>query len=200
MDKARKGASVAVQNLDLPVFTIPAIPEMVNPRAQGAKSYLRGVRKVSTLLPEVSLPQEKVIEIPLMDDLESNTSDDEHGKAHRGRSRDQKLQHASLQRLKGTRSAKEFWDLIRDWTDAKKQASCVSAEQLAVVFETRLNPPKTMPVEFDNKIHELRSILLSHDEQRIALRKSSSQRHLQRRTLHGRSGKLGKDIRRVYLL
>ncbi|KAJ7168127.1 hypothetical protein C8R43DRAFT_861291, partial [Mycena crocata] len=74
--------------------------------------------------------------------------------SHRGRAKERELQRENLQTLLNVTSNKDFWVLVRGWTDPKKRAARVSAEQLRKVFETRLNPPEELPPEFDREERE----------------------------------------------
>ncbi|KAF9022405.1 hypothetical protein BDZ89DRAFT_1196069, partial [Hymenopellis radicata] len=51
--------------------------------------------------------------------------------------------------LKGGR---EFWNVVRECTAAKDRPTLVDAEQLAFVFEARLNPPAVPPPHFDEHL------------------------------------------------
>ncbi|KAJ7201782.1 hypothetical protein B0H12DRAFT_1001861, partial [Mycena haematopus] len=71
--------------------------------------------------------------------------------SHRGRAREHQLQRENLQSLLNVASNKEFWSLIRGWTDPKQRTAQVSAEQLRDVFEARLNPSEIVPDDFDRE-------------------------------------------------
>ncbi|KAJ7055698.1 hypothetical protein C8F01DRAFT_962201, partial [Mycena amicta] len=69
--------------------------------------------------------------------------------SHRGRAKERELQRLNLQALLNVRSNKEFWEMIRDWTDKKRRDAAVGADELGTVFELRLNPPDILPHTFD---------------------------------------------------
>ncbi|KAJ7354109.1 hypothetical protein DFH08DRAFT_804029 [Mycena albidolilacea] len=96
-----------------------------------------------------SLPEEEPSKVTPVrvtdDDLEPDPP------AHRGRAREHAMQRENIERLLNVASnnCKEFWSLVRGWTDPKHRTAQVSAEQLQEVFETRLNPPEIVAEEFD---------------------------------------------------
>ncbi|KAJ7774587.1 hypothetical protein DFH07DRAFT_683118, partial [Mycena maculata] len=73
---------------------------------------------------------------------------------HWGRESERELQCENLEKLLNVASNKDFWLLVRGWTDPKNRAAQVSAEQLRAVFETRLNPLEILPEEFDRNERE----------------------------------------------
>ncbi|KAJ6630570.1 hypothetical protein B0H10DRAFT_1728495, partial [Mycena sp. CBHHK59/15] len=98
--------------------------------------------KVSTNLPEEATAKKAAVRVTDAD-LEPDPP------AHRGRARERALQYENLETLLNVASNKEFWSLVRGWTDPKHRTAQVSAEQLQQVFEARLNPPEIVPEEFD---------------------------------------------------
>jgi hypothetical protein len=60
--------------------------------------------------------------------------------AHRGWVRIRSLQAENLTKLLNVKSGKEWWGLIRDWTDPKRRPMGVSVMQLYVDFHERSNP------------------------------------------------------------
>ena len=79
--------------------------------------------------------------------------------AHRGRARDRSLQAANLTKLLNAGSPKEFWNLIRGWTDPRKQPPRVPLVQLYNDFQERLNPSTHFPSTVDGAVRELREVL-----------------------------------------
>ncbi|KAJ7167375.1 hypothetical protein C8R43DRAFT_877688, partial [Mycena crocata] len=74
--------------------------------------------------------------------------------SHRGREKERELQRENLQKLLNVVSNKDFWVLVRGWTDPKKRVARVTSEQLRDVFQTRLNPPEMLPPEFNRDERE----------------------------------------------
>jgi hypothetical protein len=52
-----------------------------------------------------------------------------------------------------------FWKEIKRLADPKPAPISVSADSLKDVFETRLNPPKVLPPQFDLAQHKINKIL-----------------------------------------
>ena len=53
------------------------------------------------------------------------------------------------------KSSKEFWSLVRSWTDDKPIKPRVTLEQLHDSFKARLNPPDEIPDFFDADLHAI---------------------------------------------
>ncbi|KAK7017640.1 hypothetical protein R3P38DRAFT_3559743 [Favolaschia claudopus] len=110
------------------------------------------VRKVSTALPEVPEAKETVntaeIDIAEVVDLDV---------PHRGRLREREILRDNLLRLLACngKSSKPFWKLVREWLDYKPVKPQVTLEQLHDSFNTRLNPPATLPEQFDADLDEI---------------------------------------------
>ncbi|KAJ7876022.1 hypothetical protein B0H13DRAFT_1578463, partial [Mycena leptocephala] len=135
-DLARKAA----QNPRTPPASLPDTAE-IHEGVTGVPVSVADT-KVTTTLPEEPPPKSKSVQVTDAD-LEPDPP------SHRGRDRERELQRENLERLLNSRSNKEFWTLVRGWTDPKNRAAQVSAEQLREVFESRLNPPEMLPEEFD---------------------------------------------------
>lgn len=54
---------------------------------------------------------------------------------------------------------REWWDVIRGFTDPKRRLPRVTANQLREVFCGRLNPAKVMPAHFDADLKHLRDLM-----------------------------------------
>lgn len=113
--------------------------------------------KVYTTLAMESAPKAKE-SVPIS--AEELDLDEANLDSHRGRIKERQVQAANLKRFIEADSPREWWDLVREWTDAKPKAVRVSADQLRHVFHRRLNPPAHMPEHFDahvKRIHNLMS-------------------------------------------
>ncbi|KAJ7127447.1 hypothetical protein C8R43DRAFT_1074895, partial [Mycena crocata] len=112
---------------------------------------LTDVIKVTTLLREV--PEAKDIILPEVD-VEDIIDPDIN---HRGRRRERELMHDNLLKLLACqgKSSKDFWNLVRGWTDNKPTKPRVTIDQLHDSFKARLNPPDEFPAEFDADLHEI---------------------------------------------
>ncbi|KAJ7918127.1 hypothetical protein B0H13DRAFT_1607634, partial [Mycena leptocephala] len=53
------------------------------------------------------------------------------------------------------KSSKDFWKLVREWTDDKPVKPRVTIEQLHDSFKARLNPPAEIPDYFDADLHRM---------------------------------------------
>ncbi|KAJ6511931.1 hypothetical protein C8R47DRAFT_1033774, partial [Mycena vitilis] len=53
------------------------------------------------------------------------------------------------------KSSKNFWKLVREWTDDKPVKPRVSIDQLHDSFKARLNPPAEIPDYFDADLHKI---------------------------------------------
>ncbi|KAF7359946.1 Ribonuclease H1 [Mycena venus] len=138
-------ARKAARNPNIPPSTLPVIGERSNV-VDGAPVD-EGDAKVFTSLPEEE--PSKVTPVRVTDDdLEPDPP------AHRGRARERAMPRENLETLLNVASNKEFWSLVRGWTDPKHRTAQVSAEQLREVFEARLNPPEIVPEEFDRDERE----------------------------------------------
>ncbi|KAJ7656985.1 hypothetical protein DFH06DRAFT_908211, partial [Mycena polygramma] len=135
-DLARKAA----QNPRTPPASLPDSAEME--MEAGDAPVDAEDAKVSTLLAEESPPKSKSVHVRDEDLGPDHPS-------HRGRVKERQLQRENLETLLNVASNKEFWTLIRGWTDPKNRSARVSAQQLREVFETRLNPPEVIPDVFD---------------------------------------------------
>ena len=120
----------------------------------------------------------------------------------RGRLRERTLQAENLSKLLNAGSGREWWNLIRDWTDPKRRPPRVSVTQLANDFHERLNPSPELPWDVDRNVTQLRDILsglipqvtMDHTPQRFFSRPflldevESAKRHLARRNTKGSPG------------
>ncbi|KAJ7438123.1 hypothetical protein B0H11DRAFT_1935475 [Mycena galericulata] len=61
--------------------------------------------------------------------------------SHRNRAKVRKIQAENLHRLLNAETPREWWQIIRSFTDTKPRDAQVTAEQLRDVFKIRLNPP-----------------------------------------------------------
>jgi hypothetical protein len=52
-----------------------------------------------------------------------------------------------------------FWKETKRLADPKPAPISITAASLKEVFETRLNPPKTLPAQFDSTQHSINKIL-----------------------------------------
>ncbi|KAJ6551324.1 hypothetical protein B0H19DRAFT_950219 [Mycena capillaripes] len=57
------------------------------------------------------------------------------------------------------KSSKQFWNLVRSWTDDKPVKPRVTIDQLHNSFKARLNPPAEIPDSFDGNLHEIATAL-----------------------------------------
>jgi hypothetical protein len=53
------------------------------------------------------------------------------------------------------KSSKDFWTLVRSWTDDKPVKPRVTLDQLHDSFKARLNPPPELPDSFDANLHDM---------------------------------------------
>ncbi|KAJ6536219.1 hypothetical protein B0H19DRAFT_963140, partial [Mycena capillaripes] len=53
------------------------------------------------------------------------------------------------------KSSKQFWSLVRSWTDDKPVRPRVTIDQLHDSFKARLNLPAEIPETFDGNLHEI---------------------------------------------
>jgi hypothetical protein len=60
-----------------------------------------------------------------------------------------------MNKLLACKTNKEFWTLLRSWTDDRHVAPAVTPAQLHESFKARLNPPDTVPDHFDADLHEI---------------------------------------------
>ncbi|KAJ6483692.1 hypothetical protein DFH09DRAFT_1340300 [Mycena vulgaris] len=54
---------------------------------------------------------------------------------------------------------KEYWDMLREWTDDRPVKPAVTSSQLHKSFKARLNPPDELPDHFDADLHDIISSL-----------------------------------------
>nr|GAT54355.1 predicted protein [Mycena chlorophos] len=66
--------------------------------------------------------------------------------------RERMLFLGNLKRLLGCRSNREFWDLIRSWTDPRPVPQVLSPSAHHGSFQRRVNPPDVLP-EYFNPVH-----------------------------------------------
>ena len=141
-----------VRDPQLQSWVLPFCP---SPRFRGpAASWASGVPKVSCNLLREDVQSHAPHQVT-EGDLSLSTALD----AHRGRLRDRNLQAQNLMKLLNAGSPREFWDLIRDWTDPKRRSPRVSVGQLYNEFQLRLNPPLHVPSTIDSVVCELREVL-----------------------------------------
>lgn len=115
--------------------------------------------------------------------------------AHRGRLRERTLQAENLTKLLNASSGRDWWNLIRDWTDSKRRPPRVSVRLLYNNFYDRLNPSLDLPWGIDMDVRQLRDVLsgsippltMDHTPQKFFSRPfhldevESAKRHLARR-------------------
>ncbi|KAJ7452726.1 hypothetical protein B0H11DRAFT_1611888, partial [Mycena galericulata] len=133
-------ARKAARNPNVPSASLPDVGSMdvVEP----AEPVSEAEAKVTSSLPEEA--PAKVVPVKVTDaDMEPDPP------SHRGRATERELQRKNLETLLNVASNKEFWTLIRGWTDPKNRTAQVSAEELRGVFESRLNPPEVLPEDFN---------------------------------------------------
>ncbi|KAF5386614.1 hypothetical protein D9615_001545 [Tricholomella constricta] len=127
-------------------------------------SPLQQLVKVTTPLPVTPpLPPSKEISFPVL----HVDFDDE---SHRGRHREREAKMLNLRRLKACQTSRQFWTIIREWTDPKSRppqvtifsdkpftfshtCSKVTAQQLHHVFRGRINPPPVPSSTFDADVY-----------------------------------------------
>ena len=78
---------------------------------------------------------------------------------HCGRAQERHNQAENLLKLLNVQSAREWWDIVRDWTDLKRRTLRVSVWQLRQEFCERMNPAAELPHWFDRDIRRLCDIL-----------------------------------------
>ncbi|KAK7042220.1 ribonuclease H1 [Favolaschia claudopus] len=137
-------AQKAARNPRLPSAALPEAPVC---DVEGSTPVDEADAKVFTTVPEESPPKRKLVDV-------TDADLDPDPPAHRGRAAERALQRENLQTLLNVTSNKEFWNLVRGWTDPKQRTAQVSAEELREVFESRLNPPQIVPEEFDKDERE----------------------------------------------
>ncbi|KAJ7837114.1 hypothetical protein B0H13DRAFT_1912713 [Mycena leptocephala] len=118
---------------------------------QLAGTAIRGAKKVSTTLCEFPHPKEREIpEIRVDEVIDPDI-------AHRGRKREREIMHDNLHQLLACtgKSSKQFWNLVRGWTDTKPVKPRVMIDQLHDSFKACLNPPAEIPETFDANLHEM---------------------------------------------
>ncbi|KAJ7207230.1 hypothetical protein GGX14DRAFT_301864, partial [Mycena pura] len=79
--------------------------------------------------------------------------------SHRSRLKVRKIQRDNLMKLLKAETIREWWQIIRSFTDTKPRAPQVTVEQLRDVFQVRLNPPAVMPDHFDAYLKHLRDLM-----------------------------------------
>ncbi len=91
-----------------------------------------------------STASKRLCALPSPDDLDAEMS------THRGRDRERQAKHANLQKLKNAETSRQYWDVLRSFTDDFHQKwAPVTNDSLRRVFEGRLNPPSAVPGHFD---------------------------------------------------
>ncbi|KAK0435199.1 hypothetical protein EV421DRAFT_1255229 [Armillaria borealis] len=70
-------------------------------------------------------------------------------KGHRGRKRLRAIQAKNKERLLSARSLRHWWKVVDDLGGRRLNDEGVTADQLYDVFKKRLNPPETIPPDFD---------------------------------------------------
>ncbi|KAF5374622.1 hypothetical protein D9615_008976 [Tricholomella constricta] len=142
--EARTLAVTHCQRLPTVAPYLPPPAPMLPPLAVTADdSALHQLPKVTTPLPVTPpLPPSKQICFPAL----HVDFDDE---SHRGRHREREAKMVNLRRLKACPTSRQFWNLIREWTDPKSRPPQVTAQQLHTVFRARINPPPVPSSTFD---------------------------------------------------
>ncbi|KAF7342021.1 RNA-directed DNA polymerase from mobile element jockey [Mycena venus] len=148
---ARKLAHGAISSSDRSVLTVPDVPKTILvPPVPG-----QTVQKVVTSLPKDDPPKPKAQIIVTAAQLAIGDKPD----AHRNRLTVRRLQSENLNRLLNAETIREWWEIIRGFTDKKPRDARVTAEQLRDVFRVRLNPPAVMPSHFDADLKRLRDLM-----------------------------------------
>ncbi len=88
---------------------------------------------------------------------------EEYPAPHQGRHKARELQDKNRRDLLDTAemSNTRFWKILRKLGDPVKETASVSADDLKMVFEQRLNPPNFLPPDFDEIQHKLNSMRAS---------------------------------------
>ncbi|KAF5371475.1 hypothetical protein D9615_009607 [Tricholomella constricta] len=125
----------------------PPVPVLPPSIATDHDPDLQQLPKVTTPLPVTPpLPPSKEVSFPVLHidfDVES----------HRGRHREREAKMLNLRRLKACQTSRQFWTLIREWTDPKLRPPQVTAQQLHHVFRGRINPPPVPSSTFDADVY-----------------------------------------------
>jgi hypothetical protein len=61
----------------------------------------------------------------------------------------------NLDRLLSCKTNKEYWTVLREWSDDRPIKPGVTPSQLHESFKARLNPPDEIPEHFDKDLHEI---------------------------------------------
>ncbi|KAJ7701723.1 hypothetical protein B0H16DRAFT_1239385, partial [Mycena metata] len=80
---------------------------------------------------------------------------------HRGREKLATLKEANRKKVMDAPSSGIFWKEIKKLADPKPAPISVTASSLKEVFEKQLNPPETLPPQFDATQHGINKILAS---------------------------------------
>ncbi|KAF5383705.1 hypothetical protein D9615_003606 [Tricholomella constricta] len=125
----------------------PPVPVLPPSIATDDDPDLQQLPKVTTPLPVTPpLPPSKEVSFPVLHidfDVES----------HRGQHREREAKMLNLRRLKACQTSRQFWTLIREWTDPKSRPPQVTAQQLHHVFRGRINPPPVPSSTFDADVY-----------------------------------------------
>ncbi|KAJ7195765.1 hypothetical protein GGX14DRAFT_403728 [Mycena pura] len=105
--------------------------------------------KVFTTLPELREP--KVADSPQLTIDEIVDPEDKH----RGRRREREILRDNMNKLLACKTSREFWELLRKWTDDRPLPPGVTPADLHKSFEARLNPPEEIPHHFDAELHKI---------------------------------------------
>ncbi|KAK7023208.1 hypothetical protein R3P38DRAFT_2779963 [Favolaschia claudopus] len=126
-----------------------------------------GPVKVHTRLPEITPPKADPPPDLTMEDC------DDPSEKHRGRrrsetyaclpilplltdfGREREAICENLNKLISCSSPREYWDLIRSWTDSRAGPCGVTPSQLHLSFKKRSNPPDELPDYFDPRLHAI---------------------------------------------
>ncbi|RDB24922.1 RNA-directed DNA polymerase from mobile element jockey [Hypsizygus marmoreus] len=103
--------------------------------------------KVTTTLPQLPPPPHASIVHVSPEHIDFNNE------AHRGRAKERAAKLQNLLNLMTHRANRDFWNLIRKWSDPKPRAPLVTAQQLFRVFRARINPPSHVPPTFNTRAH-----------------------------------------------
>ncbi|KAF7354570.1 Reverse transcriptase domain-containing protein [Mycena sanguinolenta] len=133
-------------------WSLPQV-DSVSFNADHAVAATIAIPKVSTTIPEINEYKKRTPTEISVDEVE------DPGDSHRGRRREREMLRKNLVALLGCETGREFWDLIRSWTDERPSRPQVSLDQLHDSFKARLNPPAVMPAHFDAELHETLALM-----------------------------------------
>ncbi|KAF7374664.1 RNA-directed DNA polymerase from mobile element jockey [Mycena sanguinolenta] len=153
LSAAKSLARSAAGAAPLPIFTISDAP---NDTVLSDSSQTRNtLPKVVTSVLKDDLPKPKTRTNVTAAQLAIGDKPD----SHRNRLTVRRLQSENLNRLLNAETIREWWQIMRDFTDSKPRDTRVTAEQLRAAFKVRLNPPAVMPSHFDVELKRLRDLM-----------------------------------------